>query len=544
MKKALLILLTFGLTQTLFCQKTIPQKLDALMDAYCKVNKFNGSVLVSQKGKTLLAKGYGIKNAQSKTLNDESSIFQIYSITKTVTSAVILKLVELKKLSLSDKLSKFYPEFPKGDSITIENLLTHTSGIYDYTRGNNMPDLSEKSFITFIETKPLDFSPGTSWSYSNSGYWLLGFISKKVTGMSYENAVRKFIFNPLQMTHSGFDFKNLVNKDKTRGYEIFSDSLKKEAVIYDPPGPFAAGAVYSTIGDLYKYHKGLQSFKVVSKEMLEKAYTPFKNNYGYGWMINSFDGKEIVSHSGGAAGYRSNFVRMPEDNICIILLNNTENSNLESITKQLFNVIFSKPYRVPSEIKLGREVLTRYVGCYAVSPTFCMYISIEDGRLAAQGKGQGKTIVLAQKENYFFAEEADGFLEFQMDENNVCNELIIHQGGQNISAKRFYPTWGLIGSATPKGWDEKMADFEFTEDSLKKGLWVLTNIKLTTGEVKFRFNNDWYINYGDNKNDRILDWYGGNIKVEAGTYDIILDLTDEAKPRYSILRVKECYLAN
>jgi len=531
-----MILLTFGLTQALICQKTTYEKLDELMNAYCKVNKFNGSVLVSQKGKILLAKGYGIKNAQSKTLNDANSIYQIYSVTKTFTSTVILKLVELKKLSLTDKLNKFYPEFPKGDSITIENLLTHTSGIYDYTRGNNMPDLTEKSFITFIETKPLDFSPGTSWSYSNSGYWLLGFIIKRVTGMSYEDAVRKYIFKPLKMTHSGFDFKNLMSKDKTKGYEIFNDEIKKEAVIYDAPGAFAAGAIYSTIGDLYRYHTDLQAFRIVNKEILEKAYTEYKNKYGYGWMINSYDEKKIVSHGGGAAGYRSNFVRMSKENICIILLNNTENANLETITKNLFNVIFNKPYKVPSEIKLTKEVLTKYVGCYAVNPTFCMYITIEDGRLAAQGKGQGKTIVLAQKENYFFAEEADGYLEFQMDESGVCNELIIHQGGHDISAKRFYPTWGLIGSATPKGWGEKMPDFEFKEDGLNKGLWLLTNMKLSTGEFKFRFNNDWNINYGDNENDKILDWYGGNIKIEAGTYDIMLDLTDEAKPTYSVFK--------
>ena len=536
MKKTLMILLTFGLTQVVFCQKTIPQKLDELMNAYCKVNKFNGSVLVSQKGRVLLSKGYGIKNVQSKTLNDVNSIFQIYSVTKTFTSTVILKLVELKKLSLYDKLNKFYPGFPKGDSITIEHLLTHTSGIYDYTHGNNMPDLTEKSFITFIETKPLDFSPGTGWSYSNSGYWLLGFIIKKVTGMSYEDAVKKYIFIPLQMTHSGFDFKNLVNKDKTTGYEIFDDEIKKEAVIYDPPGAFAAGAIYSTIGDLYKYHKGLQSFKILTKKSLQKAYTSFKNNYGYGWMINSYDGKQMVSHGGGAAGYRSNFVRIPEDDIAVILLNNTENANLDLVAKKILAIVFNKPYKLPSEIKLSKEVLAKYVGCYAVNPTFCMYISIEDGRLAAQGRGQGKTIVLAQKENYFFAEEADGYLEFLTDKNGVCNELIIHQGGKDISAKRFYPTWGLIGSATPKGWGEKMPDFSFTEDSLKKGLWILTNMKLTTGEFKFRFNNDWNINYGDNENDKILDWYGGNIKIEAGTYDIMLDLTDEAKPKYSILK--------
>nr|MBA3285763.1 serine hydrolase [Nitrosopumilus sp.] len=442
MKKSVLLLLTFGLTQALFCQKNTQQKLDELINAYSKINKFNGSVLVSQKGKILLEKGYGIKNYKEKTMNDPNSIFQIYSITKTFTSTVILKLVELRKLSLSDKLNKFYPEFPKGDSITIEHLLTHTSGIYDYTHGNNMPDQTEKSFITFIETKPLDFSPGTNWSYSNSGYWLLGFIIKKVTGMSYEEAVAKYIFKPLQMTHSGFDFKNFSSKYKTTGYEIFSDEVKKEAIVYDPPGPFAAGAIYSTVGDLYKYHTGLQQYKLLKKETLNKAYTPYKNEYGYGWMIRSLYEKTIVSHSGGAAGYRSNFIRIPEDDVCIVLLDNTENANLEPLARKIIDILYDKPYKIPFEIKVNKQVLGKYVGAYSVNPTFTMYITIDNGKLAAQASGQQKTILLAEKENYFFAEEANGFLEFPKDDSGAYNELVIHQGGQNIKAKRFHPVWG------------------------------------------------------------------------------------------------------
>ncbi len=535
MKKTLLILLTYGLTQALFCQHTTQQKLDALMDAYCKVNKFNGSVLVSQKGKILLEKGYGIKNFQSKTMNDEHSIFQIYSITKTFTSTVILKLVELKKLSLSDKLSKFYPEFPKGDSITIENLLTHTSGIYDYTHGNNMPDQSEKSFLAFLAAKLLDFSPGSNWSYSNSGYYLLGFIIKKITGISYEMAVRKYIFTPLEMKNSGFDFKNLSNKNKTTGYSVFSEETKKEVIPGDSTGPFSAGAIYSTVGDLFKYHSCLQEFSVIKKASLEKAYLSFKNNYGYGWIIKSYEGKKMVSHSGGFEGYRSNLARIPEDDICIVVLNNNENANVEILTKKILDILYNKPYKTPFEIKLSKEVLKKYTGTYQVAtPPLVMYITVEDGRLVAQASGQQKTIVLAQKENYFFAEEADGFLEFLKNEDGIFNELIIHQGGQDITGKRIYPTWGLIGTATSKGWEANMPDIKFTEDALKRGLWVLSNITLSTGELKFRFNNDWNINYGDNGNDTILDMYGENIKIEAGTYDIILDFSDEAKPKYSV----------
>jgi CubicO group peptidase (beta-lactamase class C family) len=534
MKKTILVLLTFGLAQAAFCQKTIVQKLDELMEAYCKVNKFNGSVLVSRKGKILLEKGYGIKNVRTNMPNDAHSIFQIYSITKSFTSTVILKLVELKKLSLSDKLSKFYPEFPKGDSITIEHLLTHTSGIYDYTRGNNMPDLTERSFIQFIETKPFDFSPSAGWNYSNSGYWLLGFIIKKVTGMDYEEAVRKYIFKPLHMSRSGFDFKQLSGKNKTTGYAIFSEHKKKEAVVYDPPGPFAAGAIYSTVGDIYKFHKGLQTFSIIKETSLKKAYTPFRNNYGYGWIIGFFEGKQVVSHSGGAAGYRSNFLRIPEDDICIILLNNHENAIVELITKNLVNILFDKPYKIPAEIKLDTSVLEQFTGAFSVKPSFTMYITIEDSRLAAQASKQHKTVLLAEKENYFCVEEANGFLEFIKDEKGKYNELVIHQGGQSIKAKRIYPTWGLAGTATAKGWEESIPDIQLTEDTLKKGLWVIKNIPLKKGLMVFRLNNDWGYHYGDNGNDKILDMYGKDIEVEAGMHDIILDLSDEREATYTI----------
>lgn len=537
MKKTVLLLLTFGLTQALYCQKTITQKLDELMDAYHNVNKFNGSVLVARKGTILLEKGYGIRNAQTNAPNGPHSIFQIYSITKSITSTVILKLVELKKLSLSDMLNKFYPGFPKGDSITIEHLLTHTSGIYDYTRGNNMPDQTESSFIQFIKTKPFDFSPGARWSYCNSGYWLLGFIIEKVTGMTYEAAVRKYIFKPLHMNQSGFDFKNLAGTNKTTGYAVFSEHKKKEAVVYPPPGPFAAGAIYSTVGDLYKFHKGLQSFSIIKEASLKKAYTPFKNNYGYGWIISSFEGKQVVSHSGGAAGFRSNFLRIPEEDLCIILLNNHENAIVDLITKNLVNILFDKPYKLPAEMKLDTPVLAQFTGAFSVKPSFTMYITIEDGRLAAQASKQHKTVLLAEKENYFFAEEANGFLEFTKDEKGHYNELVIHQGGQRMKAKRIHPTWGLTGTATSKGWEESIPDIQLTEDTQKKGRWAIKNITLKKGLLVFRLNNDWGYHYGDNENDKRLDMYGKDIEVEAGAYDIVLDLTDEMEPVYSISKL-------
>lgn len=537
MKKALLILLTFGLTQTSCVQKSAQAKakdINELMEAYVKIDKFNGAVLIAQGGKVIFQKGYGFKNVENKMLNDTNSIFQIYSATKTFTSTVIFKLIELNKLSLNDKLRKFYPSFPKGDSITIENLLTHTSGIYDYTHENNMTDHSESSLISLLEKKPLDFSPGTSWSYSNSGYCLLGFIISKIAGMSYEKAVRQYIFTPLEMTHSGFDFKNLSDANKTTGYTIFSEDVKKEAILEDSTGPFAAGAIYSTVGDLYKYHKGLQSYKIISEESLNKAYSASEKNdgYGHGWQLGSrFFRKQIVSHSGGAAGFRSNFSRIPQDNVCVILLNNNENANTEFLTNKIYDILFNKHVELPSEIKLDKKVLSKYVGTYA-NPNLTLYTTVVDGRLAIQVSGQSRSTVWAKKENYFSQEEADAFIEFPKNEKGEYNDLVVHQHGPDLHAKRIYSSWGVLGSATPIGWDGP--DIKFTQDTSKKGIWALNNIKLNAGKIKFRYNDDWNINYGDNGNDNILDMLGEDIKVEAGNYNIVLDLTDEAKPKYSI----------
>jgi CubicO group peptidase (beta-lactamase class C family) len=536
MKKIILLLLTSGLAQGIFCQQTTTEKLDALMKAYCQVNKFNGVVLVARKDTILLEKGYGVKNAATHQLNDSNSVFQVYSVTKTFTSAVILKLAELKLLSLSDKLSRFYPEIPKSDSITIEHLLTHTSGVYDYTHGNNMPDQTEKSFIQFIKTKPLDFSPGTGWSYSNSGYWLLGFIIGKVTGLPYETAVRKYIFDPLQMKQSGFDFKNLADTNKTTGYSLFTGKKKKEAVLYDPPGPFAAGAIYSTVGDLYKFHRALQHFTILGEASLQKAYTPFRNNYGYGWIIDSFAGRKLVSHSGGAAGYRSNFARIPEEDICIILLNNHENAFVDLITKNLLNILFNKPYTPPAEIQLPASVLEQFTGAFPMRPSHALYFTIEDGRLMLQVSGQHKTPLLAQRENYFYSEEANSFLEFIKDGTGRYNKLVLYpgQGGPSMTLQRIYPSWGLTGTATSKGWAENIPDIPLTEDPLKKGRWVLQNIQLKTGLLLFRLNNDWGYHYGDDGNDTVLDMFGKDIPVKAGTYNIVLDLTDETAPSYTL----------
>jgi CubicO group peptidase (beta-lactamase class C family) len=540
MKKQML-LLAFGLAWTSCAKKEFDNKanIDEFLTYYETLNKFNGAVLVAKCDKIILSKGYGYSDFENKKLNDKNSIFQIYSITKTFTSTMIFKLIEQNKLSLNDRLGKFFPSFPNGDNITIEHLLTHTSGINDNTDVPHAPETEEYRVSLFGRNKP-NFAPGDGWSYCNGGYQLLGYIIAKIIGMPYERAIRENIFNPLGMSSSGFDFKGLSDPQKVIGYHVFTEKLKEPAILYDSTGPFSAGSIYSTVEDLFKYYKSFKSQQIINEASQEVAFSPSKTNksYGHGWQLNDEFFKDIIiSHSGGAVGFRSNFAMVPEDDLCIIILNNHENANPEYLTGKIISILNGKLFEPTKEIKLKADDLRKLEGAFLINePRMMLYTSILDGRLAIELAGQGKTTVVAKTENTFLQEEAEAILEFIKDEKGIFSKINIKQGLRNMVANRIEYAWGLIGDATTKGWQDSIPDLKFREDKQRKGLWIINNVVLIKGEMKFRLDNDWNINYGDNSGDSTLELQGQNIKVEAGSYDIILDLTNEAMPHYTLLK--------
>lgn len=458
MKRTLAMLWAIGMTQFALAQDSTAQKLDELMQAYTNLDRFSGTVLVARQGKVLLEKGYGIKNYKDSSLNDAHTVFEIASITKTFTSAMILKLVELKKLSLTDKVNKFYPGYPHGDSITVEHLLTHTSGIWDYTRDNDFRlapihrSIPIMETIHFFKDKPLDFSPGTGWSYSNSGYYLLGYIIQQVTGMPYENAIRQYIFKPLGMDHSGFDFTHLASLDKAVGhYADTTEKPTKPAPIADSTGPYAAGAIYSTVEDLYKWHRGLQSYTIVGRSLLQKAYTPFplspppsrspererlqrRNNYGYGWIIDSLNGKLMVSHSGGIFGFRTDFARVPGDDVCVVLLSNMETDSRDQITRRLLAIVYGKPYTVPERLKavpVREEILKRYQGTYRIEANGVLVeVVLENGRMMARPHNGPVSELLALDDTHFFLSNDHEFkISFEADERGHIVRMMVNPDG-------------------------------------------------------------------------------------------------------------------
>jgi CubicO group peptidase (beta-lactamase class C family) len=451
MKKFLILLAGLGTGSMGFGQnpaiaaQALTARLDTLMQAYTTLNKFNGTALVTKNGAVLLNKGYGYRNAANHVLHDKNSVFQIGSVTKQFTTAIILKLQAEKKLSVQDPISKYFPQFPKGDSITIEQLMLHTSGIYSYTKDKTFMQnevskpASKDKIMALFKDKPLDFSPGTGWSYSNSAYSLLGYIIESVTKKHYEQVVRDYIFTPLKMTHSGFDFTHLQNKEKSTGYFALNEKDTVTSPIVDSTVAFSAGSIYSTTEDLLLWHQALLKNTILTSAQQEKAYTPFKNKYGYGWNIDSVNGKRVLSHGGGIHGFTSNFSRLPADDICIVLLSNTSSGELNNITKKIYDILYNKPYEVPQARKaivLPEEKLKQYIGEYTINERLQLSIALKGAELIATPTGQKEAVLYPEKEDYFFVKVPDLQLKFTRNEKQEIDGFILYQNGHEVKCPK------------------------------------------------------------------------------------------------------------
>ncbi len=435
-----LFLLVFGLTagaQNAISptSQALYQKLDEYLDSAVSAYHFNGSVLVAAKGELVLQKGYGYKNFATHAPNDAGSIFQIASLTKPFTAEVILKLQEQDKLSIHDKLNKYFPDYPKGDKITIENLLTHTSGIHNYTDDIDINDTAiishpvphQRVVDVFINKRP-EFKPGAKFSYNNSGYYLLGLIIEKVSGKPYEQVMRETIFNPLKMSHSGFDFINLADTSKTRGY--IQISKEKQTLNYpeDSTVYYSAGAIYSTTGDLYKWARSIAAKQILSEDSWKQAFTPRLEKYGLGWWIDSLYNKTYIYHSGGRIGYMSFLAYYPGEDVTIILLNNFGNygDSLVSIFNSLSAIMFNQPYSLwknQSEVSVGNDILKQYVGTYRFNGQHSLVVTFKDSKLFVEATNPNdklpKLQLHAEGATKFYIKEAQLQFEFVKDDNSA-----------------------------------------------------------------------------------------------------------------------------
>jgi CubicO group peptidase (beta-lactamase class C family) len=239
------------------------------------------------------------------------------------------------------------------------------------------------------------------------------------------------------MDHSGFDFTDLVSPDKAVGY-IPAGGADVPAPIVDSSVSFAAGAIYTTPGDLYKWDRALYTGRIISPASRQKAFTPHLAKYGYGWSIDTAFGKKIVEHGGGIPGFLSFILRVPEDQTCVIVLDNRPSRTPPGqIAAEINTLLNGKPYDIPQiTLRLDTTVLRQYAGQYQLAPGFILTISLENGSLMSQATGQGKAELFAKKENFFFFKVVDAQVEFIKGADNKVEKLILHQNGQLVTGNK------------------------------------------------------------------------------------------------------------
>ncbi len=346
--------------------QTKAEKIDELMKRYNEYAQFNGSVLVAENGKVIFKKGFGLANMEWEVPNQSDTKHRLGSVTKQFTAMLILQLVEEGKLDLNVPITTYLPDYPKetGDIITIHHLLTHTSGIPnftsfpDYQKDLSINTYSPDALIKIFADSSLQFKPGEKFSYSNSGYILLGVIIEKVSGKPYEQILRENILNPLKMNNTGYDHHETILNNRASGYEKNEDKYRN-ADYLDMSVPYSAGALYSTVEDLYLWDQALYSETLLPSKTRDLLFKPYIKamgaSYGYGWFVgktplgNTGDSVIVTGHPGGINGFNTFIQRIPSDKHLIVLLNNTGGAALGEMNTAIMSILYGTSYEMPKK---------------------------------------------------------------------------------------------------------------------------------------------------------------------------------------------------
>lgn len=398
--------------QTVVTSKELTARVDEYVNGLVQQTRFSGAVLLARDGKVLLSKGYGMANLEDETPNTPQTKFRLGSLTKQFTAAAILLLQEKGKLSVQDGVCKYVENCPAAwQPITIHHLLTHTSGIPNMT---SFPEFRKVKFfpttplesIAMFKDKPLDFAPGEKFSYSNSGYILLGHIVERASGKSYADFVTENIFQPLGMKNTGLDSNSAVVRNRAAGYTRGPNGIANAEYI-NMTIPFAAGAMYSTVEDLYLWDRALYSEKLISKKSLEAMITPFKDGYAYGLGIGEEYGLKTIGHGGGIEGFSTYLTRFIDGDGTVIVLSNMDSANAALVAKRLGGMLYADKIKLPDTITVAPQVLQQYVGRYQMAdnaPT--EDVSVEGNRLKIKVSGEGEfTLVAVAKDEFVMADD-------------------------------------------------------------------------------------------------------------------------------------------
>lgn len=421
----------------------ITGKMDEYLDAATELDRFSGSVLIARGEEVILKRGYGMADREHDVANTPKVKYRLGSVTKQFTAMAILQLYEEGKLKLTDPVTEYMPRYEDSQGITIFHLLTHSSGLAEYTAfegvGNKTKlPTTKKEIIDSFWSKELRFSPGEKFHYCNSNYVLLGGIIEKVSGQSYEDYIEKNIFSPLGMKDSGYDHPEIVLENRAEGYVNIGGEMLNASYI-DTSFPNAAGALYSTVDDLHNWYLALTSGKVVSQKLWEEASSAQIGNYGYGFMEGNLWGRRRIYHGGTVNGFKTMINIFPEPDLTVIVLSNLETAEIEQVNRVLSAIVFGEDYKIPQPeefIEIDNEILESYLGEYAADNGYKVAVSKERNHLILGLQGQPKLEVYPLSETEFSPKGSGLVVEFELDVNGSVSGMKVTQERRGLEAEK------------------------------------------------------------------------------------------------------------
>lgn len=414
---------------------------DRLLSEAYLASEPGAAALVVLDGKVVLRKGYGMASLELGAPVQPDMIFEIGSVTKQFTAAAILLLAERGLLSLDDDVTKHLTDYPPpAHKVTIEHLLTHTSGVPSYT---GLPewlprvreDMKVQQILDLFKDKPLEFTPGEKWVYSNSGYILLGAVIEKVSGKSYEDFVEQEIFKPLGMTHSYYGSNLDVIPGRVDGYQKTNTGYRRASYL-SMSQPYAAGSLISNVDDLARWDEALRTGKLLKPESLKRMYTPYKlasgasTRYALGLGIDALAGKQIIEHGGGIFGFVSATLHVPEVGLVVVILSNNDSKENEPIAYRIAAKALGHALEDRPVLSLGEKALDEYVAVYRFDPETTRTVTREGAKLYSQRSGGAKAEIVPTAPDEFFFQESDNLLRFRRDAQGkiVGAEMASHFG--------------------------------------------------------------------------------------------------------------------
>ncbi len=423
------VTLTFGQKKD---TKENTREMNQLLGSFFDTAPLGGVALMSIQGEVVYNKAFGNSTLNDDQLLTPSHRFRIASNTKQFTACAILKLAASGKLSLSDDITKYVKNYPtEGNVITIENLLTHTSGIADFTSAEGFSemeaiDYEPEAFIEVFKEYPKLDVPGAAYHYSNAGYFLLGYIIEKVTGRSYGDYLENTFFKPLGMTDTYVDYPSRSSSFSTTGFVQQGPDLYVPSKHISMSIPYAAGALVSTVEDIHCWYNALKEGRVINLAGLQKAHAPFQLNdgsytrYGYGWDIGTVTGERIIAHGGAISGYYSTLVYAPEEDILAVVLTNCNWANpaFFDLATRLTGIALGTTY-----YKEGpTEDLKAYEAVYK-GASGTIVVSVEGGQpFFMVGEGRKRRLYSMGKDR-FYSESNFTTLTFVRDTNKEIRSL-------------------------------------------------------------------------------------------------------------------------